>query len=187
MSLPTRLGCRRRRSNPTTCNICHVDNAYYWRRRHTTHATVCRQRLQLVSPTYFPPMLCTTPFLLPPSCQCPSGSAKLGTQPAYHAIYGLHLGSSWSTTSAPIVGRVAPSLVAVDAPGAFAVSSASCLANWAICACSNCSVTWTGSPPALAPPLRPAHSGLRPPSLLQQTVRSPCARSSRNRCTPCLD
>jgi hypothetical protein len=79
MSLPMRLGCRRRRSNPTTCNVCHVDNAYYRRRRHThscymrmspapttgvddipTHATGCRQRLPLA--TYYPPMLCTTPF-----------------------------------------------------------------------------------------------------------------------------
>jgi hypothetical protein len=81
MSLPTRLGCRRRRSNPTSCNVCYVDNACYWRRQHThscysmppapttgvnntpTHATVCRQRLPLASPTYYPPMLCTTPFL----------------------------------------------------------------------------------------------------------------------------
>jgi hypothetical protein len=91
MLLPTRLGCRRRRYNPTTCNVCHVDNAYCWRQRHThscyrmlpvpttgvndtlTHAIVCRQRLLLASPTYYLPMLCTTPFLSPP----PAGSAPL--------------------------------------------------------------------------------------------------------------
>jgi hypothetical protein len=36
MSLPTRLGFRRRRSNPTTqCIIRCVDNAAHWRRQHT--------------------------------------------------------------------------------------------------------------------------------------------------------
>jgi hypothetical protein len=55
-------GCRRRRYNsttfqymspkPTTC----VDGI-------STHATVYRPRLPLASPTYYPPMLSTGPFL----------------------------------------------------------------------------------------------------------------------------
>jgi hypothetical protein len=55
--LPTRLGCRRRRSNPTTCIIRYVDNAYHWRQQHATHATVSRQRLLPALTTYYPPML----------------------------------------------------------------------------------------------------------------------------------
>jgi hypothetical protein len=52
MSLSTRLGCRRWRYNPTTCNVCHVDNAYCWRRRHTHSCYRCRQRLPLASTTH---------------------------------------------------------------------------------------------------------------------------------------
>jgi hypothetical protein len=65
MSLPTRLGCRRRRYNPTTCNVCHVENRLLLTTTTyplmlsvspapttgvndtLTHATVYRQRLPL--------------------------------------------------------------------------------------------------------------------------------------------
>jgi hypothetical protein len=65
---------------PTHATVCH-ERLPLASTRHS-HATVCRQRLPLASPTYYPLMLYTTPFLPPPSWQCPSGNAKLGTQQA---------------------------------------------------------------------------------------------------------